>query len=342
MKNKILLFLLFLILIVSSCQKEIFGLQYTNDPEGNFEAFWSEFDQLYGLFKVKNINWDDIYAEYRPQVDASTTDEELYFTFVEILEILDDGHITLIPAGTNFPQYIGGPIGDIDTLQDFNLDILKVNYLSAPKETDFAMLYDWITDSIGYVYIHNFADGEKAFAAETETVLQYFKDASALIIDIRGGSGGEDIAGKIIASYFTDQRRLYMTNSIKDGPGPDDFTAPNEWYIEPRGDFQFTNPVVVLSNRETISARETFELAMITLPQVTTVGDTTSGAFSNLVIRELPNGWVYTMSIGDWRAGDGTSYEGIGIPPQVVVQNKREELLDGKDEALETAIELLR
>ena len=259
-----------------------------------------------------------------------------------MLQVLDDGHVGLLPTGTDLPQYTGGPIGRIDTIQDFDIDILKANYLSNPKETDFAMLYDWIEDSIGYVHIYGFGDGETAFDKETEEVLEFFRDAKGLIIDIRGGFGGEDIAGKTIASHFTDQRRLYMTTTIKNGPGPDDFTTPEEWYIAPRGPFQFTKPVVLLTNRLTISARETFELAMITLPNVTTIGDTTSGAFSNQINRELPNGWGYSISIGDWRAADGTSYEGQGIPPKIVIQNQRNDLLNGQDEALDAAIDLLK
>ena len=328
--------------LFSSCEKHIFGLEYTNDPVGNFEAFWSEFDQMYGLFKVRGVVWDEVYRQYRPLIDETTTDAELYDVLVDILEILDDGHIVLVPTGTDLPMYTGGPIGRIDTTPDFDLDILRENYLSEPRETDGGMLYDFISGDIGYLYIDNFADGEKVFASETEEVLAHLGDARALIIDIRGGSGGEDIAGKTIASYFTDQRRLYMTNSIKNGPGPDDFTEPAEWYIEPRGDAPFTKPVALLTNRQTISARETFALAMLTLPNVNTVGDTTAGAFSNLVTRELPNGWGYSMSIGDWRAADGTSYEGQGIPPQVLVRNRRADYLAGRDEALETAIGLLR
>ena len=325
-----------------SCEKYIFGLEYDNDPEGNFEALWSEFDQMYGLFKVRGVDWDAVYNQYRPMIDARTTDEELYATFVEMLGLLDDGHVILLPVGTDMPMYTGGPIGRIDTITDFNLDILKSNYLAEPQETDFAILYGWLEEGLGYIHFYNFADGERAFKKEMEPVMDFFREADGLIIDIRGGDGGEDIAGKTVASYFTTERRLYMTTSIKNGPGPDDFTSPEEWYINPQGENTFTNPVILLTNRLTISARETFALAMRTLPQVTTVGDTTAGAFSNLVLRELPNGWGYSMSIGDWRAADGTSYEGVGLPPDEVLQNKRTDVLNGKGEVLERAMELLR
>lgn len=343
MKYGLSLFSLCLILLgASACEKEIFGLKYENDPLGNFDALWSEFDQLYGLFSLKGIDWEVQRNKFRPRLTAYSSNEDLYEVIVDMLSILDDGHVGLIPFGTDLPTYFGGPRGRLDTLQDFDFALLKANYLMDSHETDFAMVYGFIEDKIGYVHIANFADGEKAFDKETGEMLNYFREATALIIDIRGEGGGEDIAGKTIASHFTDQKRLYMTTSIKNGPEPEDFTQASEWYIAPRGDFQFLNPVVLLTNRLTISARESFALAMITLPQVTTVGDTTAGAFSNQINRELPNGWGYSISIGEWRTGEGISYEGQGIPPQIPVLNKRVDLLNGKDEVLEKALELLR
>jgi transcriptional regulator with XRE-family HTH domain len=78
------------------------------------------------------------------------------------------------------------------------------------------------------------------------------------------------------------------------------------------------------------------------LDHVTIIGDTTSGAFSDMIARELPNGWVYTISIGDWRDHNGISYEGIGFPPDIVIQNKAEDIASGYDKVLERAIHELK
>ncbi|MBX2876978.1 MAG: S41 family peptidase [Saprospiraceae bacterium] len=343
MKNTTIIIATFFILFLSSaCEKQIFGLEHSNDPLGNFDALWEEYNQLYGLFRLKGIDWDALRSEYRPRLSDESTDAELYQVLIEMLDHLNDGHVGLIPVETDLPSYFGGTFGSLDTMADFDLDILTENYLTDPRETDFAMRYDFVADNIGYVHIDNFADGEKAFDKEIVPVLDFFQSADGLIIDVRGAGGGEDIAGKTIASYFTDQERLYMTTTIKNGPGPEDFTTPEQWFISPRGDRRFLKPVVLLTNRFTISARETFCLAMRTLPQVTTVGDTTAGAFSNQINREMPNGWGYSVSIGEWRTADGASFEGQGIPPQVLVRNKRADVLNGKDEVLEKAIELLQ
>lgn len=81
-------------------------------------------------------------------------------------------------------------------------------------------------------------------------------------------------------------------------------------------------------------------MAMTTLPQVTHIGEHTVGAFSDVVTRELPNGWVYSLSIGDWRNADGVSFEGIGIVPTIEVINPVSALEAGRDEVLELAVTL--
>ena len=48
------------------------------------------------------------------------------------------------------------------------------------------------------------------------------------------------------------------------------------------------------------------------------------------------------MSIGDWRLPDGSSLEGIGIAPDILIQNTLDEIRSGTDKALEEAIEELQ
>ena len=338
MKNTIITLCL-LSLSFTSCQELVFGLEYDNNPEENFESMWSEFDQLYGLFRIKNMDWDSVYQVYRPQISARSSETELYNVLTAMMALLNDGHTGLLPTNSNLPQYQSGEAGRIKQITDFHLDIVKSNYLQRPKEAE-PFTYDFLTEDIGYLYIA-YEPGEKTIDKYMPEVIDYFKNAKSLIVDVRVNTGGEDRGGQAIASYFTDQRRLFMTSSIKNGPGRDDFTTPEEWYIEPRS-ITFNGPLYLLTNRSTISAGETLTLAMQSLPQLTTLGDTTSGAFSNAITKELTNGWLYSMSIGAWKAADGTSFEVQGIPPDIVVQNDQGVLLSGTDQALEKAIELAR
>lgn len=72
------------------------------------------------------------------------------------------------------------------------------------------------------------------------------------------------------------------------------------------------------------------------------VGDMIVGVFFNQINREMFNGWGYFVSIGEWCMVDGLSFEGQGIFLEILVCNKREDVLNGKDEVFEKVIELLQ
>ena len=98
---------------------------------------------------------------------------------------------------------------------------------------------------------------------------------------------------------------------------------------------------MVLTDRYTISAGERAVMAFRALPQVTIVGDTTNGATSTMIGRELANGWNYSIATQKVKLFDNQSYEGIGIAPDIRVINSLSDLANGKDAALEKALEVL-
>jgi len=341
MKLNILLFLTLLPLVL--CCDDLLLEEYTtNNPVSNFETLWKEFDEKYGLFRIKQIDWDMVYETYRPQINNEQSDTALYEVITTMLASLNDSHVALLPTkDSGLPFYQSGILGTKDSIDDFSLDIIKANYLEDEKFMGPFFTYGKLPANIGYMHIEGFSDLPKYLEDPLEDVLNALRNTNGMIIDVRGGYGGEDLAGQYIAGRFTSETRPYMKTRVKSGPGEDDFTSLQTWNIKPSGSFQYIKPIVVLTHRFTISARETFCLAMRTLPQVTIVGDTTAGAFSNQINRELHNGWGYSLSIGEWFDADGISHEGTGLIPDVIVQNKKHDLLNGRDEALEKSIELL-
>ncbi len=339
MKNLLLIISFSLILI--ACDDLLLGEEAANTPESNFVSLWSEFDRHYGQFPIREIDWDSVYTSGISRAQSITSNAELYELLVETISPLNDGHVALIPIGTTFKNFRGGPLGKLDSIVDFELDVVKSNYLMQTKETGDFFTYGFLSDQVGYIYIEGFADLAKFFEDPMNEMISYFADAEALIIDVRGGYGGEDVAGQYIAGYFMDVKKPYMITKVKAGPAHDDFTDPVTWNVQPEGKKQFLKPVVVLTHRYTISARETFCLAMKMSPNVTFIGDTTAGAFSNQINRELPNGWGYSLSIGDWRDANNVSHEGVGLVPDILIQNTRQELLDGEDRVLDEALSFL-
>ena len=71
---------------------------------------------------------------------------------------------------------------------------------------------------------------------------------------------------------------------------------------------------------------------------LTQIGDTTAGGFSDVIARELSNGWLYFVAVGDFRNAEGNSEEGKGIAPDIYAVNTKEEIDSGKDKVLELAI----
>ena len=66
-----------------------------NDPEYNFEVLWETFKDHYAYFELRNVDPEEMYAEYRPKITVETTDAELFLILNEMLDSFDDGHISI-------------------------------------------------------------------------------------------------------------------------------------------------------------------------------------------------------------------------------------------------------
>src|SRR6185312_943777 len=106
---------------------------------------------------------------------------------------------------------------------------------------------------------------------------------------------------------------------------------------------RYVGPVYLLTSDVTLSAAEVFGLYMRALPNVVQVGETTRGAFSDMIEKPLPNGWLLDISAEVYRDPDGRSYEAHGLPPKL----KREvfpadDLFGGHARAVLALIEEIR
>ena len=220
--------------------------------------------------------------------------------------------------------------------------LVKEKYLGNDYEqrVDDVFVYGWLTDSIGYFHFRSFREIEASTAAIDEIIAE-FEGADAIVVDVRSNGGGNDRVGKLIADRFADRRRLYMVTSIRNGPDHDDFSPPRYWNVEPDGPIKFTEPVILLTHRHSISAAENFALAMRVLPNVTVLGETTSGVFADVYGDTLPNGWRFSVSYKLFVDYTGFCWEGLGVPPDIRQINSAEDIQQGRDRVLELAIDLL-
>ncbi len=342
MKLSTLLYLLILT-VMFACDNILSEKAEENSIINNYDYFVRDFQERYGLFNVKDLDWSETAKRYREILVSNPTETELMNSLTALIDELDDSHTSLSHPTGAFPSYEGGIYGRLERQDflDFDFELVQNKYLDEIEGLQETIYYGFVADDIGYIYLPEIKDEPDFYKSYLPKVLTDFENTRGLIIDIRNNDGGEDEGGRAFAGFFTSGETLFMISRYKTGPKPEDFENPREWILKPVGSEQYLKPIVLLTNRYTISAAETFSLAMKTIPGVIHVGDTTTGAFSDAVSRQLPNGWGYSLSVGDYRDGKNFSHESIGLVPDVLVENSKEELQAGTDMALERAIEIL-
>lgn len=317
-----------------------------NPAEEIFETVWATFDERYALFGARSVDWRALYEVYRPMVGPETTDEELFDVLTAMLSHLNDTHVMLQAEslGRDFSAgYLGSyfkEMGMDGAMELLSVRPLSENYFQSRPQTagDGRFQYGWVDEGIGYFHFGGFGD-LAASAEAVDSILEEFDEARAVIVDVRRNSGGDDRVGKTIADRFADQRRLYMVTRDRNGPQHDDFAEPKYWHVDP-AERTFTGPVVLLTNRLSVSAAENFALAMRVLPHVTVVGDFTSGCFADMEWHDLANGWRFSVARNLFVDYAGRCWEGIGVPPDIMVRGH--ELEGDVDRAFEFALSLLR
>lgn len=332
-------------LLLNGCEKTIIGTEEPDNPIQNFELVWKIFDEHYGMFEVKNIDWGKEYQLYRPLLNEHSSDADLYAVLTSMLKIFNDNHVTLHTTDRHLPTFRSGILGNppYSFQEDFNVDVIINSYVPNLKEESGDISYGIIAPyNIGYILIFRAEESLSKTENTIDQIIEKLKDTKGIIVDIRPHSGGYDYLGQYIAGKFAASKKLYMTSKRKNGPAHTDFTETLNWYVEPTGESQYLKKVILITSRFTMSGAETFALAMKQNDQIKQLGDTTSGAFSDQITTEMYNGWLLSLSVGDYRAADGLSYEGIGLAPDYYIVATKAELDLGQDKPLELAIDKLK
>ncbi len=343
MKKIKLLGFIILFTVFTNCEKLLINEDVGESPVEIFEDFWSIYNKHYANFVVKNLDWDDVYSKYRPKVTNNISNDNLSEILGSIItEELKDGHCFIVvspekvisywPSSNHFISYHN-----------------RVKQVTFEQEGHLYLDYGVIksNQNIGYIDSKSFEPDDgfefEDFKKEVDKAMSFCKNKEYIILDARNHLGGQSSWGEYLTGKFSttsfdyavERRRINEDRSVLK-------TSGQKYRVAPQGDFQFTKKVILLTNRRTGSAGELFTLSMKKLPNVTTVGDITFGIFSGSFFRELPNGWIIRVSVGEVKTLDGTSYEGKGIPPDVQVIGTEEQAIDGRDVILEKALEILK
>jgi len=331
-------------MICFSCEKAVLGEPEVDTPENNFELLWSDFNENYGLFEAREWNWDSIYMVYRPQVTNQTSDDELWDIFKNMISYLDDSHTFIYSPDVDF--FASGSEEDDLVEAEFSLDLLKDKYLEniedlalTDAENESHVTAKIQDKNIGYIYLSEIEANDEDFM---DDVLKKIGQHDAIIFDIRNNTGGDDAIGASIAGRFADGKHLVYTVQTRNGPNHNDFTEPVSYFTEIHGQENYRKPIIILTDKITVSAAETMLFHFKAFDLVSQIGDTTAGDFSDVSMRRfLPNGWQYQYSIMQYLKPSGESLDGIGHIPFIQVRNSISDIEMQEDKVIERAIMFL-
>jgi len=321
--------------LVISCADVIVTSPVSNLNVEDFEAAWKRVKSVYPYLAFKKINWDSLYAVYRPRAENAKGDE-FYVVLHDFLAELKDGHVYYRTEGGGevYPYY---PQRHFKDRHAYNPFVARKCFDKELRLTESASIeYEILPGNIGYAFLSDFH--KDYMIREFPRVLDYLKNTKGLILDIRQKRGGEYQNVEAVVTRFLAEPLVRN----------DAFTYGEKWVLppfQPQGPFVYTKPVVVLINGSTFSAGEFTIEILKQLPQVTAVGDTTGGGSvggGDESLYYLPSGKSISIGFIDIRRYDGLPWEWLGIAPDIRVEQTEADARAGRDRQLEYAIDMLK
>lgn len=188
-------------------------------------------------------------------------------------------------------------------------------------------------DGIAYVQLTQFGD---LTVEELRDALDELmpKNPKGLILDLRNNGGGYVNTCVDVAAEFLPEGKLVLTE--KDGKGKE-----TEYLTTSDGGRALDIPMVVLGNEGTASASEILIGALQFYDRATFIGVKTYGKGSMQIQPELTNGGAVSVTIARWYTPGGKLIHGIGIEPDIQVENSETDYENNRDPQLDKAVEFL-
>ena len=338
------------------------------DPEFLFNLFWLTLRENYANANERNMDWNEIYLKYRPQVSKLSTKYDLFDIMGQIVTLTKDQHTKIIAENGDTKQYRGEPSSRLlkesfenqDTIKTFNEYIdrfFQTNYQNisnhilhckGKKVANGKIEWGDVTPSIGYISIYSltrFTSDDIPRGQQLDTlnihlgeIMKAFQNKKAIIVDVSFNFGGYDAAGLTIAGYFTNtQLQAYTAYKFQGGK----LYRGTTFSVAPASRYNFTKPVYLLTTDISRSAAESFALQMKTLPNVTAVGTNTLGILSSMLNKSIGE-FMLTISNEKYITPDGKTFEVSGVDPDIRLEVfTKQNMFNGHLDAVKKIVNLI-
>ena len=179
---------------------------------------------------------------------------------------------------------------------------------------------------------------------------------TGIVLDLREASDGGGIGrenGYAILARLIERpvvtsrwRTPQYRPAYRGGDAPDSngawLASPPDTIRPRQGRARFTGPVAILVSPRTAGAAEDLLVAFRNGARGPIIGETSAGSTGQTLRLPVPRGWSLRVTVTRDAFPDGTEFARTGIAPEIPVAVKVEDVLAGRDAALERAREYLK
>jgi carboxyl-terminal processing protease len=209
------------------------------------------------------------------------------------------------------------------------------NFPTLHVRTDSRRLQSADGRSVGYIRFNAWLPPVDAFVAGA---VDAHRDAAGIVLDLRGNSGGLAAMLMGVAGQFVDERVSLGEMRTREGTlrffANPRFVAPDGRAVTP-----FGGRLAILMDGLSGSASECFAGGMQAIGRARVFGERSLGQALPALFARLPSGDVLVHAYADFVTADGRRLEGTGVQPDAPAPWSRESLVEGRDAALERAVE---
>jgi carboxyl-terminal processing protease len=184
-------------------------------------------------------------------------------------------------------------------------------------------------DDIGYLHIQTFP--QMSLADDVARELAAFQDAGikALVLDLRGNSGGRLDVGTQIAEMFLPEGTTIYRQTTRRGQVTTKTSSSRAGW---------SGPLVVMVDEITASMGEILAAAIQEYGMARVVGQTSSGSVAGSIVFPLSDGAAVQITTLRIDSGKGVVLNNIGVQPDIPVELTPDDVQAGQDPQLDAAL----
>jgi carboxyl-terminal processing protease len=219
---------------------------------------------------------------------------------------------------------------------ELEIEITRKQIMVSSVETEFKSKNG---NNYAHVRVNQFGDNtNKEWDKTISDIEKRFKNGSVsgIILDLRGNPGGYLESAVYLASEFIQNDKLIVKQETSN--------EQDTLYKVRRNGKLLDIPLVVLINEGSASASEILSGALRDYKRATLIGQKSFGKGSVQEALELQGGAGLHVTVAKWILPNGDWINGVGITPEIIIENKTDEnnsLTDETDAQLQKALEVI-